>query len=116
MILGCIESDTIQEVGGDVMFLAPDGLRLLSATDRIGDFGLGVVSKNIQDDLVTFISTNTNFTSCVVREKSQYRIFGYNNNITQENAQGNFSHAVCRTRWRKYAVFRNKRYTGICSG
>jgi len=86
--LGCIESDTIQEVGGDVMFLAPDGLRLLSATDRIGDFGLGVVSKNIQDDLVTFISTNTNFTSCVVREKSQYRIFGYNNNITQENAQG----------------------------
>ena len=70
------------------MFLAPDGLRLLSATDRIGDFGLGVVSKNIQDDLVTFISTNTNFTSCVVREKSQYRIFGYNNNITQENAQG----------------------------
>ena len=86
--LGCIESDTIQEVGGDIMFLAPDGLRLLSATDRIGDFGLGVVSKNIQDDLVTFISTNTNFTSCVVREKSQYRIFGYNNNITQENAQG----------------------------
>ena len=44
--IGCIESDTIQEVGGDVMFLAPDGLRLLSATDRIGDFGLGVVSKN----------------------------------------------------------------------
>ena len=86
--LGCIESDTIQEVGGDIMFLAPDGLRLLSATDRIGDFGLGVVSKNIQDNLVTFISTNTNFTSCVVREKSQYRIFGYNNNITQENAQG----------------------------
>ncbi len=86
--IGCIESDTIQEVGGDIMFLAPDGLRLLSATDRIGDFGLGVVSKAIQDDLVTLISANTNFASCVIREKSQYRLLGYNNNITQENAQG----------------------------
>jgi hypothetical protein len=86
--IGCIESDTIQEVGGDIMFLAPDGLRLLSATDRIGDFGLGVVSKAIQDNLTTFISANTNFSSCVIREKSQYRILGYNNNITQENAQG----------------------------
>ena len=86
--IGCIDSDTIQEVGGDVMFLGPDGLRLLSATDRIGDYGLGVVSKNIQDDFTRFISTNTSFTSCTIREKSQYRIFGYNNNITQENAQG----------------------------
>jgi len=86
--IGCIESDTIQEVGGDIMFLAPDGLRLLSATDRIGDFGLGVVSKTIQNNLTDFIAANTNFTSCVIREKSQYRIFGYNNNITRENAQG----------------------------
>ena len=43
--IGCIESDTIQEVGGDIMFLAPDGLRLLSATDRIGDFGLVLYQK-----------------------------------------------------------------------
>lgn len=86
--IGCIDPDTIQEVGGDVMFLAPDGLRLLSATDRIGDFGLGVVSKNIQDDFTRFISTNTSFTSCVIREKSQYRILGFNTNITKENSQG----------------------------
>ena len=86
--IGCIDSDTVQEIAGDVMFLGPDGLRLLSATDRIGDFGLASVSKNIQSVMTGFISANTSFTSCVVREKSQYRLLGYNNNITQENAQG----------------------------
>ena len=86
--IGCIDSDTVQEIAGDVMFLGPDGLRLLSATDRIGDFGLASVSKNIQSVMTSFISANTSFTSCVIREKSQYRLLGYNNNITQENAQG----------------------------
>jgi hypothetical protein len=86
--IGCLEGDTIQEIGGDVMFLAVDGLRLLSATDRIGDFGLAAVSKVIQSNMTEFISTNTDFTSCVIREKSQYRLLGFNNNITQENAQG----------------------------
>ena len=86
--IGCIDKDTIQEVGGDIMFLGPDGLRLLSGTDRIGDFGLAVVSKAIQGEFNDFITRNTSFTSVVIREKSQYRILGYNNNITQENAQG----------------------------
>ena len=86
--IGCVDTDTIQEVGGDVMFLGPDGLRLLSATDRIGDFGLAVVSKTIQKEVTSFITANTSFASVVIRNKSQYRILGYNTNITQENAQG----------------------------
>jgi hypothetical protein len=86
--IGCVDTDTIQEVGGDIMFLGPDGLRLLSGTDRIGDFGLGNVSKAIQKETTSFISTNTSFASVVIRGKSQYRILGYNTNITQENAQG----------------------------
>ena len=86
--IGCVDTDTIQEVGGDIMFLGPDGLRLLSGTDRIGDFGLGVVSKAIQKEVTSFISTNTSFASVVIRNKSQYRILGYNTNITQENSQG----------------------------
>ena len=86
--IGCIDSDTIQEIAGDIMFLAPDGLRLVSGTDRIGDFGLASVSKNIQSNMTAFIAANTSFTSCVIREKSQYRILGVNYNITTENAQG----------------------------
>jgi hypothetical protein len=86
--IGCIDKDTIQEIGGDVMFLGPDGLRLLSATDRIGDFGLAVVSKTIQSEFSNFLSSNTSFSSVVIREKSQYRIFGFNTGTTQENAKG----------------------------
>jgi hypothetical protein len=86
--IGCVDKDTIQEVGGDIMFLGPDGLRLLSGTERIGDFGLGVVSKTIQKEVTDFITANTSFTSVVIRNKSQYRILGYNNNIGQANAQG----------------------------
>ena len=70
------------------MFLAIDGLRLLSATERIGDFGLAAVSKPIQNNFTTFIANNSTFTSCVIREKSQYRIFGFSDALTQENAQG----------------------------
>lgn len=86
--IGCIDSDTIQEIGGDVMFLAPDGLRLLSGTERIGDFGLAVVSKPIQSEFTSFLSSNTSFTSVVIREKSQYRLLGYNPNTSRENARG----------------------------
>ena len=86
--LGCTESDTIQEVGGDVMFLAPDGLRLLSATERNNDFGLAVVSRNIQNDILEFIANNPSFSSAVVRSKSQYRLLGFNSDFTSDSAQG----------------------------
>jgi hypothetical protein len=86
--VGCVAADTIQEVGGDVMFLGPEGLRLLGATDRIGDFSLGVVSKPIQAEMTSLINGNSTFASCVIKQKSQYRIFGYNSNITASNSKG----------------------------
>lgn len=86
--VGCVASDTIQEVGGDVMFLGPEGLRLLSATDRVGDFNLGVVSKPIQTEMTSLISSSASFASCVIKQKSQYRVFGYNSNISIANSKG----------------------------
>lgn len=86
--VGCVASDTIQEVGGDVMFLGPEGLRLLGATQRIGDFSLGVVSKPIQTEMTSLINANSSFASCVIKQKSQYRLFGYNTNITAANSKG----------------------------
>ena len=86
--LGAVESDTAQEIGGDVIFLGPDGLRLLSATDRIGDFGLAVVSKPIQSELLDLTSNATSFSSIVIREKSQYRIFGFTTGFTDNAAKG----------------------------
>ena len=86
--IGCIDGDTIQEIGGDIMFLTEDGLRLLSATDRIGDFGLGVVSKTIQDVMTKFIASASIFSSVVVRSKSQYRVFAFNPSIIGDAAKG----------------------------
>ena len=86
--IGCVSEDTIQEIGGDVMFMAPDGLRLLSATDRIGDFGLSTASKPIQDVMTSFTSGNTSFASCVIRGKSQYRVFGYAASVSKTSASG----------------------------
>jgi len=86
--LGAIRTDTVQEIGGDLMFLAQDGLRLLSGTERNNDFGLGVVSKVIQPEVTRVIQSSSSFSSTVIREKSQYRIFGFNANYTDDAAQG----------------------------
>lgn len=86
--IGAIQPDTVREVGGDLMFLGPDGLRLLSATERNNDFGLGVVSKVIQPEIVDFTARSTSFASVVIREKSQYRLLGYNASYTDDAARG----------------------------
>ena len=87
--IGCTEDDSIQEVGGDIMFLSPDGLRLLSATERIGDFNLNVPSNTIKNTFNNFITGNNNFHSLTLREKSQYRIFGYKSStISTDSAAG----------------------------
>lgn len=86
--IGCINGDTIQEVGGDIMYLAPDGIRLLSATDRIGDFGLDIASDNIAKDANVFLNSTSNFASVLIREKAQYRIFAYIESEQQSVAKG----------------------------
>jgi hypothetical protein len=86
--MGCVSSDTIQEIGGDIMFLAADGLRLLSATEKIGDFSLGSVSQAIQKELTALIIEASSFSSVVIRAKSQYRLLGHNNNVTEEATKG----------------------------
>lgn len=86
--IGCVRTDTIQEVGGDIAFLGPDGVRLLSATDKIGDFGFAVASRPIQSEVNSLVSSNTSFTSCVIRGKNQYRLLGYASNKTVETAAG----------------------------
>jgi hypothetical protein len=86
--IGCVRTDTIQEVGGDIAFLGPDGVRLLSATDKIGDFGFAVASRPIQSEVDDLVSSNTSFTSCVIRGKNQYRLFGYASSRTPSTAIG----------------------------
>jgi hypothetical protein len=86
--IGCINPDSIQEFGGDVAYLSPDGIRLLSATDRIGDLALDIASDPIYKDANDFIASSDTFCSVLVRGKSQYRLFAYIPSVSDANASG----------------------------
>jgi len=86
--IGCINPDSIQEFGGDVAYLSPDGIRLLSATDRIGDFALDIASDPIYKDANEFIAQTDTFCSVLVRGKSQYRLFAYVPTVQSASATG----------------------------
>ena len=88
--VGCLSGYSIQEIGGDLIFLAPDGLRTVAGTARIGDVELGTVSKEIQP-LVTDLTESINsyiITSLVLREKSQYRLFYTDTSKTKSEQRG----------------------------
>ena len=44
--VGCIAKDSVLEIGGDLVFLAPDGLRPVAGTSRIGDVELNNIKTN----------------------------------------------------------------------
>ena len=75
--LGCISHDSIQEIAGDLVFLSYDGLRSLAATEKIGDLELGILSQQIQPTIRILIdgTTEDEVCSCLIRGKSQYRMF-----------------------------------------
>ena len=75
--VGCLDGKTIQEIAGDLIFLAPDGFRTVAGTSRIGDVELGTISQAIQP-IINDIANNADslqFSSVVLRNKSQYRMF-----------------------------------------
>ena len=75
--VGCIARDSVVEIGGDLVFLSPDGFRPVAGTSRIGDVEIESISKNIQQLLtdlpITYDLDNLN--AVVLRSKSQVRYF-----------------------------------------
>ena len=87
--IGCLDGRSIQEIGGDLVFLAPDGIRTLAGTVRIGDVELGTVSRSIQP-IMKDIADNIgsyNISSIVIRDKSQYRLY-YGTSSTGTASEG----------------------------
>ena len=85
--IGCVNGFTIQEVAGDLIFLAKDGLRTVAGTERIGDVELGTISRPVQRRFEGQTDVDE-FDSVVVPNKTQYRIFFSNSNTTQGNTTG----------------------------
>lgn len=73
--IGCVDGFSIQEVGGDVLFLANDGLRYLGATERIDDVSLDLKSELITPILEALSRFQGNVSSCVIPDRRQYRMF-----------------------------------------
>ena len=75
--LGCLATDSVVEIGGDLIFLSSDGIRPIGGTAKIGDVNLETVSTSIHKTLQNIIQTETlsNLSSVIVRSKSQFRYF-----------------------------------------
>lgn len=75
--IGCTFPDTVVELAGDIVFLAPDGLRTISATEASGEVGINNVSIPIHSTINTHIDTYGAGRVCAVtvESKSQYRLF-----------------------------------------
>ena len=114
--VGCLSGYSIQEIGGDLIFLAPDGLRTVAGTARIGDVELGTISQAIQPT-VTNLAENINsfiINSVVIREKSQYRLF-YTNTGTSNAVQRGII-GTLRPNGFQWSETRGIEVTGIGSG
>ena len=88
--VGCIDGQTIQEIAGDLIFLAPDGFRTVAGTARIGDVELGTISQAIQPIINDIVQGSAiyEFSSVVIRNKSQYRMFYTSTTDTSSTSKG----------------------------
>jgi hypothetical protein len=96
--IGCINGQTIQEFSGDLIFLAPDGLRTVAGTARIGDVELGTISTPIQTVFNDNIANSDAFRSVVIPNKTQYRLFFSKSDVTEANTNG----VVCSLRGQQF--------------
>jgi len=86
--IGCRAGNTVQEFAGDILFLGPDGLRSIAATERIGDVELGTISLPVQERFDR-LGDVSEFDSIVIPDKTQYRIFFTDrSNFTQAQTKG----------------------------
>jgi hypothetical protein len=78
------------EVAGDLLFLAPDGIRPISGTEKIGDVQIASVSKQVQQYLKNLIESYdlSLVDGVVIRAKSQMRLFFHDPNNTEDTGVG----------------------------
>jgi hypothetical protein len=88
--VGCIAPDTIQELSGDILYLAQDGIRTISGTTRIGDIELAAITDPIHEDFIQFSMQYPTSAYCTVvcHNKNQYRIFAANSGTDASASAG----------------------------
>lgn len=75
--LGCIASDSVLEIGGNLIFLSHDGIRPVAGTEKISDVELGLLTQNIQplmDEIIGNVPL-IDLHGVVIKKKTQFRYF-----------------------------------------
>lgn len=87
--IGCVAPDSVVEISGDLVFLAPDGFRPVAGTARIGDIEIESISRPIQRLVNTFIEEEDleTLVGVTLRKKSQIRFF-YGETSSPTNSYG----------------------------
>ena len=85
--IGCLNGFTIQEFAGDIVFLGPDGLRTVAGTEKIGDVELGTIRRPVQKRFQELTDVDE-FTSLVIPDETQYRIFFSNAATARASTEG----------------------------
>lgn len=88
--LGCLASDSVLELGGNLIFLSHDGIRPVAGTDKISDVDLGLLTQNIQplmDDIIGNVSL-IDLHGVTIKKKTQFRYFWGNDSIIPAESRG----------------------------
>lgn len=88
--IGCIASDSVQEIASNLIFLSPDGIRPVAGTERMSDVELSLISEDIQSLVKQYTDANNpdDITSTVVKQKTQFRYFFSNGNTDVNKSKG----------------------------
>lgn len=88
--LGCVSGYTVQEIGGDLVFLSTDGIRNIAGTERIDDVSLSALSNLIKPLVEDILNSQESFdfSSVVIEQKDQYRLFYSNVNGSYAQQKG----------------------------
>jgi len=75
--LGCISRDSIIEVGGNLLFMAPDGIHPIAGTLRNDDIELTLLSEAIQTVINNVVDTYNmdEIVALNIQSKTQFRLF-----------------------------------------
>lgn len=88
--MGVVARDCVVEIGGDLIFLGPDGFRPVQGTAKIGDVMLETISKPIHSLLRarTYDLADINVNSVVIRNKAQFRFLFGDDDSDQSASRG----------------------------
>ena len=77
--IGCIARDSIQDLGTDILFLSDTGVRSFQRTIQEKSMPMRDVSKNVRDDLVAHITSQTDKTkiTSVYNEKERFYLLNF---------------------------------------